>query len=82
MVDQGDFLGPFADPFPLNPAEVAGRLQREVRSFFKEISYGSLIIDLRFVGQERGQQNEQKYPAKKYLTLSNGTDFEYYDKLC
>ena len=71
VIDQGDLAGTNfpADPFPLNPAEVAGRLQREVRSFFKEISYGSLIIDLEVYWAGEGTTERTEEPSEEVLDL-------------
>ena len=71
VIDQGERSGlnfP-ADPFTLNPLEVAQRLQREVRSFFREISFGALIIDLEVYWAGEGTTERSQVPTQEILDL-------------
>jgi hypothetical protein len=70
IIDQGEHEGSNypADPFNLSPLEMAQRLQREVRTYFREITYGALWIDLEVHWANGGYDQRNPQPSDEVLS--------------
>ena len=70
IIDDGELVGQNypTDPFNLTPLQVAQRLQRDVRSYFRELSYGALWIDLEIHWANGGHDQRSPQPNEEQLS--------------